>query len=83
MRWTVRALPSVIVLTTAGEDIADPRFRIAFPSLSSVRTIDGPEHILQLGPSGFRVHIGSRRANMPAVLLPLDKLFDVDRKSVV
>jgi hypothetical protein len=77
VHWTARTLPSVIVLTTAGEDIADPRFRIAFPSLSSVRTIGMPEHILQLGPSAFRVHLGNRHGNPPAVLLPLDKLFDI------
>lgn len=77
MRWTARALPSAIVLTTAGEDIADPRFRVAFPSLSGVRKADGPEQVLLRGPSAFHLHIRSCGASPPAVLLPFDKLFEV------
>jgi hypothetical protein len=45
--------------------------------LSGVRTADGPEHVLLRGPSAFHLHMSSSGANPPAVLLPLDKLFEV------
>jgi len=67
----------VIVLTTAGDDISDPRFHVAFPSLNNVRTADGPEQVLQRGPSAFHLHVNSSGASLPAVLLPFDKLFEV------
>ena len=77
MRWTARALPSVVVLATAADDISDPRFRIAFPSLNNVRTGDGPEQVLLRGSSAFHLHLNSGGAHPPAVLLPFDKLFEV------
>jgi hypothetical protein len=82
VHWTARALPSVVVLVSAGADLLDPRFKLTFPALPSARE-DGPsEHILQRGPSTFRIHVGAK-ADPPAVLLPLDKLFDVRAMAAV
>jgi hypothetical protein len=61
----------------AGEDVCDPRFRIAFPSLNNIRAADGPEQILLSGASTFHLHLNNGGANPPAVLLPFDKLFEV------
>lgn len=74
--WTARALPSVLILASADDSILDPRFRLAFPARGTVRLDDAPEAILRRGASAFRVHQHGT-ADPPAILLPLDKLFNV------
>lgn len=76
-------MPSVVVLTTVAESLADPKFRVDFPRLDGTRTPREPERILRLGTSMFHVHIDNTGANPPAVLLPFDKLFDIRAAAAV
>ena len=70
-------MPSVIVLTNASANLSDPKFRLAFAALKGTRTASEPERILRRGASAFRVHVDNTGASPPAVLLPLDKLFEI------
>lgn len=76
VQWTARALPSVVVITDAVTDLTDPRFRLSYPALEHARTIGQSDHILRRAASAFRLHLHGN-ADPPAVLLPLDRLFDV------
>ena len=76
VRWTARALPSVVILIGADTDLLDPRFHLAFPTLGNGRVDGDPETILRRGASVLRIH-REENADPPAVLLPLDKLFQV------
>ena len=70
-------MPSVVVLTTVAENLADPKFRLDLPTLNATRTQGEPERVFQHGASTFRVHVGDAGANPPAVLLPFDELFEI------
>lgn len=76
VQWTARALPSIVVVTSTDTELLDPRFRLAFPALAGTRSDDEPYKILRRGPSAFRIHM-REAVDPPAVLLPLDKLFDI------
>jgi hypothetical protein len=73
--WTPQALPSVVVLTTIPERLANPEFRLAPAQINDVLAVG--EQLLQLDGSTHRVHIDTKGAGRPAVLLPFDHLFDI------
>ena len=70
-------MPSVVVLTSVAEGLADPKFQRDLPPLHGTRTPSEPERVLQRGTSTFRVHVGDTSVNPPAVLLPFDDLFEI------
>jgi hypothetical protein len=70
-------MPSVVVLTTVAENLADPKFRLDLPTLNATQTHGEPERVFQHGASTFRVHVGDAGANPPTVLLPFDELFEI------
>ena len=76
VRWTARALPSVVVIVDAMSDLTDPRLQLSYPALDTARASGEREHILRRGASAFQIHCHTN-AGAPAVMLPLDKLFDV------
>ena len=76
VRWTARALPSVLVVTDMLSDLTNPRFQLAYPALDSARVSGEPDRILCQRGYSFRIHLHGN-GGPPAVLLPLDRLFDV------
>ncbi len=80
--WAAHALPSVITLTELPADLADPGFRLS-PLLGSILAADGAEHLVRHRGAVFRVHIDKTGAEPPAVLLPLDQLFDIRAAAAV
>ena len=76
VRWMARALPSVVVITDRLSDLTDPRFQLTYPALDNARLSGESDQILRHGRSAVRFHHCGKRGP-PAVLLPLDKLFDV------
>ncbi len=70
-------MPSVVILTTTSENLADPKFQVGFPPLNDSRTTGKPERVLHLASSVFRVHVDGTGANPLAVLLPFDRLFEI------
>lgn len=77
VRWAPHALPSVITLTRLPVDLADPKFRLPPLSLDSSLAADGAEHLVERRGAAFRVHIDETGAEPPAVILPLDQLFEI------
>ena len=76
VRWTARALPSVVVITDMLSALTDPRFQLTYPALDNARLSGEPDQIMRRGGSAARFHYHGN-GGPPAVLLPLDKLFDV------
>jgi len=77
VRWAPHALPSVIVLTKLPTDLADPNFRLPPLSLDSSLAADRAEHLVERRGAVLRVYIDEAGAEPPAVLLPLDQLFEI------
>jgi hypothetical protein len=75
--WTASALPSVVALTGLPADLADPAFQLPPISLDLGLGADGPERLVERDGVVFRVHIDGAAARPPAVLLPLDELFEI------
>jgi hypothetical protein len=75
--WTPHALPSVITLTALPAHLADPRFQLAPFSFGAALGADGAERIIMRRDTAFRVHLDGTGTEPPAVLLPLDRLFEI------
>jgi hypothetical protein len=75
--WTARALPSVVALTGLPTDLVDPGFALPPLPLDSGVAGDGVERLVELDGVRFRVHLDPAGTDPPAVLLPLDRLFEV------
>jgi len=67
----------VIALTTVPSDLADRKFRLPPLSLDSSLAADGAQHLVERRGAVLRVHIDEAGAEPPAVLLPLDQLFEI------
>ena len=76
VRWTARALPSVVVITNMLSALTESRFQLTYPALDATRASGEPDHIVRRGGFASRFH-RLDNGGPPAVLLPLDKLFDV------
>jgi hypothetical protein len=75
--WTAQVLPSVVALARLPADLTDPRLRIA-PPLERVLAEDGAARLIELQGSLHRLHlVEDPGKEMPCVLLPLDRLFDI------
>jgi hypothetical protein len=77
VRWIPQALPSVVTLTKLPDDLADPRLGLDARSLQSILTIDGEDEIVELRGARLRLHRADKVSAPVAVLLPLDRLFDI------
>ena len=77
MVWAPRALPTVVSLTQIPEELADPRLFLGTHVLRSILTIDQDDQILELRGARLRVYKTGNAGEPAAVLLPLDRLFDI------
>jgi hypothetical protein len=75
--WAPQALPSVVTVTAAPPDLADPEFQHTLRSLAPTAVDDGAERIIESKGTTLRVHIDQTGAEPLAVLLPLDQLFEI------
>ena len=75
--WAPQALPTVVTVTTAPPDVADPEFQRPSLSLEPTVVADGAERIIKSKGTTLRVHIDPTGAEPLAVLLPLDQLFEI------
>jgi hypothetical protein len=67
----------VVALTRIPEDLADPRLSLDARSLRSILRINQDEQIVELPGARLRVHQHEDVGEPVAVLLPLDRLFDI------
>ena len=75
--WASHALPSVVSLTSLPAGLADPVFQLPPFSFDSTLAAGDAEHIIALGDTVFRVNLDGAGTEPPAVLLPLDHLFEI------
>jgi hypothetical protein len=75
--WAPHALPSVIALTRLPADLADPRFQLPPLTLDAVLAAERAGRLLERHGAVLRIHVDKDGAEPPAVLLPLDQLFDI------
>jgi hypothetical protein len=75
--WAPHALPSVIALTRLPAELADPKFRLPLLSLDSSLATNDAERVVERRGAMLRVHMDEAGAEPPAVLLPLDQLFEI------
>lgn len=79
MRWTVRALPSTVAITGCPEQLADPKFVAHYAALQPLRAQIGEQLLVAQGNIYPVVTMPGGGAG-PAVLLPLDRFFDIRLK---
>ena len=75
--WAPHALPSVIALTELPADLGDPKFSLSQIPLDMATGGSGPDRIIEDHGATLRVHVHETSTGPPAVLLPLDHLFDI------
>jgi hypothetical protein len=75
--WTPRTLPSVVALTKAPDGLADPRLGLGARNLRPILAIDDEDQIIELRGARMRLHRQGNVSEPVAVLLPLDRLFDI------
>ena len=66
-----------MTLTKVPEDLLDPRLGLDTRSLQSILTIDQDEQTVELRGARLRVHRRGNLGKSVAVLLPLDRLFEL------
>lgn len=75
MRWTPRALPTVVTLTKTPEELASPAFALIERHQKAVANLATSN---ELSASNVHIRVHDHDAEAPfAVLLPLDRLFDI------
>jgi hypothetical protein len=67
----------VVALTALPADLADPSFRLPPRLLDSIPAADGAEHLIEHRGAVFRAHIDASGTEPPAVIIPLDQLFEI------
>ena len=75
--WTAQTLPSVVTLTKAPDGIADPRLGLDARSLQAILAVDDEDQLVELRGARLRLHRDDKMDKPIAVLLPLDRLFDI------
>ncbi len=75
--WTAESLPTVIALTNLPPELGNPKFKPKALSLEPVLAAEGDDYVIERLGARMRVHLDSSGADPPAVLLPLDRLFEV------
>ena len=78
VRWTAEALPNVVQMTTAPAGAADPKFQLPAETLRPLHFPACCEQIIEIRGNALRVRGQQMSGGTPvAVLLPLDRLFDI------
>src|SRR5712692_2890420 len=77
VRWAAHALPTVIALTSLPAELAKPDLQLPLLPVDSSLVADGAEQLVEHRGAVFRVHIDDNGVEPPAVLLPLDQLFEI------
>jgi hypothetical protein len=81
VRWTLEALPSTTIVTAFAAHLRDRRFGISYPAL---KTLAAPgEHLLTAKGTQHRVLANDDVGDQTAVLLPLDRFFEIRVKSAL
>jgi hypothetical protein len=75
--WTPTASPSVVTITQQPDDIADPKFILPADAIDIARGSGDADRVIEHLGSTHRVHLHEDGAGQPAVLLPLDRLFEI------
>jgi len=75
--WTPQALPSVVTLTNVPDGLTDPRLGLGARSLQSIVAVVDENQIVELRGVRVRLHREGNASEPVAVLLPLDRLFDI------
>src|SRR5260370_10146315 len=75
--WTAESLASVIALTKLPPELGNLKFKPTPLSLDPVLAAEGDDYVIERLGARMRVHLDSRGTDPPAVLLPLDRLFEV------
>ncbi len=81
--WTPAALPSVITLTDQPTDIADPKFTLPASAVDIAKDSGDVDRVIEHHGTTLRVHLHEDVAGQPAVLLPLDQLFEIRASAAV
>jgi hypothetical protein len=81
--WTPAALPSVITLTDQPTDIADPKFTLPASAVDIAKDSGDVDRVIEHHGTTLRVHLHEDGAGQPAVLLPLDQLFEIRASAAV
>ncbi len=81
--WTPAALPSVVTLTEQPTDIADPKFTLPASALDIAKGSGEADRVIEHHGTTLRVHLHQDGAGQPAVLLPLDQLFEIRASAAV
>jgi hypothetical protein len=81
--WTPAALPSVITLTEQPTDIADPKFTLPASAVDIAKDSGDVDHVIEHHGTTLRVHLHEDVTGQPAVLLPLDQLFEIRASAAV
>jgi Uncharacterized conserved protein (DUF2285) len=76
--WTAASLPSVIPIARLPPDLAVPKLQADSLSLGPALVEGGPEQLIERQGSLFRLHVlEDLGEQVPCVILPLDKLFEI------
>ena len=75
--WTAEALPSVVTLSGLPPGLAHAALEPQPLALDSVLAAEGDDYVIERLGATLRVHLVGGEAQPTAVLLPLDRLFDV------
>ena len=75
--WTPRALPTVVVLTEVPDGHADPSLALVSRKLHSILAAEDDDQIVELSGATVRLQSPASGHGPVAVLLPLDRLFDI------
>ena len=67
----------MIALTSLPAELADPNLQPPLLPLDLSFVADGAEQLVEHCGAVFRVHIDDNGVDLPAVLLPLDQLFEI------
>ena len=81
--WTPAALPSVITLTEQPTDIADPKFTLPASAVDIAKDSGDVDRVIEHHGTTLRVHLHQDGDGQPAVLLPLDQLFEIRASAAV
>lgn len=75
--WMPQVLPSVVTLAKIPADLTDPKLHLDARNLQTILTAAEDERIIAMRGARMRVHKTSDIAEPVAVLVPLDRLFDI------
>jgi hypothetical protein len=81
--WTPAALPSVVTLTEQPTDIADPKLVLPPSALDIAKGNGDADRVIDRHGTTLRVHVHQDGDGQPAVLLPLDQLFEIRASAAV